>query len=131
MQNSNNKVENTFSLKYILISAAFITLYINPALQDPFNSPKFWILIIAGSWLIGKIIFQNLKFKGERSLIFTLVLAGLFLLFYLIAAVATDVSYNAFIGETQRKLGFTTYLFFITYLIGAMIIVKNSDTKFG
>jgi O-antigen ligase len=58
------------------------------------------------------------------------VLAGLFLLFYLIAAVATDVSYNAFIGETQRKLGFTTYLFFITYLIGAMIIVKNSDTKF-
>jgi len=51
----------------ILISASLITLYFNPSLEDPFNSPKLWILMISGSWLSGYLI-TNKTTPGSESM---------------------------------------------------------------
>jgi hypothetical protein len=40
-----------------------------------------------------------------------------FILSLLISAIFTDVKFNAFLGETQRRLGFVTYFFFAIYMI--------------
>ena len=46
-----------------------ITIIFNSKIQDPFNSPKFWALLISASWLLGYLF----KFKvniEERDKIF-------------------------------------------------------------
>jgi O-antigen ligase len=108
-------------LTFILFSASILTLYFNPSLQDPFNSPKLWILLICGCWLLGYLIF-NIHFliKIEEYRIFFILIFS-FVISLLMSALLTDIKFNAFLGETQRKLGFLTYLFFAIFMIVAVI----------
>ncbi len=102
----------------LLLIAALITLYINPDLQDPFNSPKMWILIIGGAWISGYIL--NLESKGLSRQIsqgnLLKVLLIVFLFFYLIAAILTDIKFVAFFGDSGRRVGFLTYFFLSIYM---------------
>ena len=33
-----------------------VTIYFNSTVQDPFNAPKFWVLLIGAAWLFGYLI---------------------------------------------------------------------------
>jgi hypothetical protein len=33
-----------------------ITIYFNSKAQDPFNAPKFWVLLVGAAWLLGYLI---------------------------------------------------------------------------
>jgi hypothetical protein len=106
---------------FILISGALITLYFNPALQDPFNSPKFWILSIAGSWLAGHcfITLKSKRDESSRSLkFFNFLLAG-FVISMLVSALFTDNKFSAFFGEAGRRIGFFTYLFLAVFMLAS------------
>lgn len=108
-------------LTFILFSASTLTLYFNPSLQDPFNSPKLWVLLICGFWLFGYLLLNIhflIKLKEYRIFI---ILIFSFVISLLTSALVTDVKYNAFLGETQRKLGFLTYLFFAIFMIATVI----------
>ena len=102
----------------LLLIAALTTLYINPDLQDPFNSPKMWILIIGGAWISGYIL--NLESKGlsrqisQKNLLKVLLI--IFLFFYLIAAILTDIKFVAFFGDSGRRVGFLTYFFLSIFM---------------
>ena len=99
----------------ILFSAALITLYFNPDLEDPFNSPKLWLLVIFGSWIAGLLLTANkLEFSQNKTLL-SIILTG-FIGSLAIAAIFTDVKYTAFFGEVQRRTGLITYVFFAIYL---------------
>ena len=106
---------------FILISSALITLYFNPALQDPFNSPKFWILSLAGSWLAGHcfITLKSKRDESSRSLkFFNFLLAG-FVISMLVSALFTDNKFSAFFGEAGRRIGFFTYLFLAVFMLAS------------
>ncbi|MGA1670315.1 MAG: hypothetical protein ACO39F_05440, partial [Candidatus Nanopelagicaceae bacterium] len=42
-------------LAWLLGGASVITLFFNSRIQDPFNSPKFWILLVVAGYLIGHL----------------------------------------------------------------------------
>jgi len=118
------KSTSNISLTTILIFASAITLYFNPSLEDPFNSPKFWVLIITGSWLLGFLIINIKNLISSKSDRLFVILVSFFIFSFFISAIFTDVKFNAFLGETQRRLGFITYFFLAIYMIVTSILSK-------
>ena len=101
-------------LAWLLGGASIITLFFNSRIQDPFNSPKFWILLVVAGYLIGHLIgtFGRVPFDAKPTLRILIGILSLFTLALLIASLVTDVWYVAFFGEYQRKNGFLTYAAF-------------------
>ena len=101
----------------IFTSASSVTLYFNPSIQDPFNSPKFWLLILTGSWLAGYLIIkQKTSSKLLNNKLFYILLSG-FVIFMLLSALFTESKFTAFFGDSGRRLGFLTYLFLAIFML--------------
>lgn len=115
-------------LAWLLGGASAITLFFNSRIQDPFNSPKFWILLVVAGYLIGHLIGGYGKVPGDAkpTLRMAIILAGLFTLALLVASLVTDVWYVAFFGEYQRKNGFLTYAAFVIILYAAARYLRVS-----
>ncbi len=129
MKNKKRLVENSSILWWIYGGCAATTLYFNSKIQDPFNSPKMWIIMLIAAWLVGHIIANNNKsFKAPETKIFIMLL-GVFILFGFIATLTTDVAFTAFFGENQRRNGFLTYLALIVFMLAASIYVKLESLK--
>ena len=129
MKTKKRVLENSSIIWWIFGGCAVTTLYFNSKIQDPFNSPKMWIIILISAWLTGHIIANNQKsFKNIDIRIFTSLL-GCFVLFGLIAAITTDISYTAFFGENQRRNGFLTYLALIVFMLASAIFIKLEAIK--
>lgn len=129
MNNKKRLVDNSSILWWIYGGCAATTLYFNSKIQDPFNSPKMWIVILVSAWLVGHIIANNNKsFKVPETKIFVALL-GIFVLSSFISALTTDISYTAFFGENQRRNGFLTYLALVIFMLAASIYVKVESLK--
>jgi hypothetical protein len=109
-----NNFKESSPMKLVLFSGFLITVYFNPDLQDPFNSPKFWLLMIFGSWLCGYLLPGfNLK-KINNTLRTNLGLISIcgFILTLFISALNTNLKFTAFFGDSGRRIGFVTYLYY-------------------
>lgn len=101
----------------IFTSASSVTLYFNPSIQDPFNSPKFWLLLLTGSWLAGYLIIkQKSSSKLSNNKLFYILLSG-FVIFMLLSVLFTESKFTAFFGDAGRRLGFLTYLFLAIFML--------------
>ena len=103
----------------LLVATFFITIYFNPSLEDPFNSPKLWVLMISGCWISGYLITsRNSSVFGAKSAVkkVNFITFG-FVFFLFISTLLTDIKYTAFFGEAQRRTGFLTYLFLTIFLV--------------
>jgi hypothetical protein len=122
-------VANSPQLWWILVGAAFVTLYFNSKLQDPFNSPKMWALLAISSWLLGFIVF-DLRSSLRIQVIHRLFLFSMFFLATgLFAALNTDVLYVAFLGETQRRNGFISYLALVILMLASAFFIRVDGIK--
>ena len=112
-------------IKRTILFSILISLYFNTNLQDPFNSPKMWILMCISGWLLPYVIstksIRSFSFRGNTSN-WANSLIILFLVFLLISSLMTEVKFTAFFGVEGRRLGFITYfclgilmLFFIKF----------------
>lgn len=120
------EVRSTNPASLILLSAALVTLYINPGLEDPFNSPKLWILIVFGSWIAGLLI--TLKNSGsDKPLTYLKIILLSLILSLVLATGFTDVKYTAIFGEVQRRIGLITYLFLAIYLFASSKFIRYSS----
>jgi O-antigen ligase len=129
MKIKKRQLENSSIIWWIFGGCAFTTLYFNSKIQDPFNSPKMWIIFLVSAWLIGHIVSTKYNsFKDLNIKIFGLLLVC-FVLFGFIAAVVTDISFTAFFGENQRRNGFLTYLALIIFMFAAAVFVKLEAVK--
>jgi O-antigen ligase len=129
MKTQKRILENSSIIWWIFGGCAVTTLYLNSKIQDPFNSPKMWIIFLISSWLIGHIVAKrHNSFKEINIRIFGLLLAC-FVVFGFIAAVVTDVSFTAFFGENQRRNGFLTYLSLTIFMFAAAIFVRLEAIK--
>ncbi len=121
-----SELRSTNPAGLILLSAALITLYINPSLEDPFNSPKQWLLIIFGCWIVG--LLATLKSSvSDKSLNYLKLILLSLILSLVFATAFTDVKYTAIFGEVQRRIGLITYLFFAIYLFASSKFIKFSS----
>ena len=118
---AKQKLTNPVGL--ILFSAAFITLYFNPNLEDPFNSPKLWLLIIFGSWIAGLLITVKKSVFRQNKTLLSIILPS-FIGSLAIAAIFTDIKYTAIFGEVQRRVGLVSYIFFAVYLYASAKFFK-------
>jgi O-antigen ligase len=129
MKSKSNVGGNSSILWWILGGSALVTLYFNSKIQDPFNSPKMWIIMLISAWLVGHLIFRN-KIDSSNKIIKAFnLLAVVFSFFLLIAAAKTDLIYTAFFGENQRRNGFFTYLSLVIFMLSAANFIKLNSLK--
>lgn len=116
-------------MRWILGGLIAVTLYFQTNLNDPFNSPKLWILLIVAAWLLGYTFsFRSIIF-ANRNLKITLYLVLIFISFAFLATLMTDFKYVAFFGETQRRNGFLAYFALGTILIVTSVFIRMFNIK--
>jgi O-antigen ligase len=102
--------EKTPLINQILLFCSAITLMINPSIQDPFNSPKYWLLILMAAFLFGHILIsRKILFSKIESKNLAIILT-IFLVFNLISSLKTNDLFTAFMGDSLRRNGFITYI---------------------
>jgi len=105
--------------KIIMWSSALSTLFFWPALRDPFNSPKSWILALGSFWLLGWILFQLKSLWFEAPLKWATILAGVYGTTLFIAMLFTDNTYIGLFGEYQRKNGFISSISLVIFFLAS------------
>lgn len=128
MANKNKKLAIINSpLKLLLTLSVAITLYFGTQLQDPFNTPKLAILIVLAvgltPYLFERSTNQFKLFLIERLIIYLLIMG------FTISTLLTNDKYVAIFGESQRKLGYLTYLGFIIVFLISMKYFEISNIR--
>ena len=126
MQKQNKKIiiNNSGPLWWLIGGTGFVTLYFNPKIQDPFNSPKLWCLLVISGWLLGHIISRyKLSIKTNNARI-SFILILFFATSNLIATLFSDNRYVSFFGENFRKNGFLDYLCLCIILFASVIFIS-------
>jgi O-antigen ligase len=116
--------------RFVLSSAAIITLFFFTSLRDPFNAPKLWLNILLGAFLLGHLAIDSLAGKfseGQKTLKILAGIVAAFVFFMLIAAISSDVKYIAFFGDNQRNTGWLDYFFLSVFLFSAAKHVRIRD----
>jgi O-antigen ligase len=124
--NIKRSPQNSGVVWWLVGGASLITLYFNSKIQDPFNAPKFWLLILISSWLTGHLLFNKRKINNSGLLKKFVVILAVLNLLLLITAFLTDVKYVAFFGENQRRTGFLTYLSLSIISLSAATFIRRA-----
>jgi O-antigen ligase len=96
---------------------------------DPFNSPKFVLLLLIAGWLIGYLVnsYREIPIKFKTHEFATTLTVGFFLIFLLISTLLTDVFIVGLLGDTQRRNGFLTYLGLSIILLYSVRVINHSN----
>ena len=121
--------EKTPLINQILLFCSAITLILNPEIQDPFNSPKFWLLILMAAFMLGHIfVSRKIIFSNIASKILALILT-IFLIFNLISSLKTNDLFTAFMGDSLRRNGFITYISLSIVMLTTAIYFRITSIK--
>ena len=116
-------------MRWILGGLVAVTLFFQTTLADPFNSPKLWILMLMGAWLLGYVVGNKELILLSDPLKQLSVILFAFLIFLVIATLLTDFRYFAFFGETQRRNGFFQYLALSIVLMATAMFIRMFNIK--
>ena len=118
-----------FLRRLVLLTGLATTFIVWTSLTDPINLPKFFVLTVLATWILGSsiaiVISRKEKFfgLGQWALIaftFGVVLAG----------VLTDVRFEAFFGAEQRNNGAISYLALAGLTFAGMTFFGPLSVKF-
>ena len=118
-------------INLVLVGLAAVTLLFNSSLQDPFNAPKMWLLLIFGAWLLGQLkgeLINEIRAKSlsGNSKRILLIFSG-FLVTNFMALLFTDSKYVGLFGDYQRRTGFLTYVCLATFFWFTAKIIRSTD----
>jgi len=116
-------------MRWILAGLVAITLFFQTNLADPFNSPKLWILMLIGAWLLGHVVGNKDLILISEPLKQLSIILFVFLTFLFIATLLTDFKYVALFGETQRRNGFFQYLALSIVLMATAMFTRALNVK--
>ena len=104
----------------------FITIYFNAQIQDPFNAPKFWVLILGASWLTGFLLLELKKevILNQNINKYSILLTLFFVGFSLLSVLLAKNKFIAFFGENMRKNGFITYFCLSVFFLLTALHIK-------
>ncbi len=123
---STPRIKSTPIPTLIFSGTAVIILFFNPNLQDPFNAPKLWVLMLLSSSLIGYIFFQTSENNNKVSPKIVILLAS-FVGLGFISALLSENQLVSFLGENQRKNGLATYasLAIVFYAVAKFVKLRD------
>lgn len=106
-----------------------VTSYFNSKTQDPFNSPKFWVLLLGAAWLLGYLITfrKQPKLLNSKAIKFTQILLLLFIGASTLALLAADNGQIALFGDNMRKNGYLTYLALAIFFWAVAVFINSSN----
>ena len=112
------------ALRWLIWGGALVTLGLWFSLNDPFNSPKMWVLSVAGFWLLGWILLQFKYFIKNPTLKITTILSLIFIVTLTAAWIATDNKFIGFFGQYGRRTGLLEYMCLIIFLLSAAYLLR-------
>jgi len=122
--------------RFVLSSAAIITLFFFTSLRDPFNAPKLWLNILLGAFLLGHLVMDLLSGRfaeGQTQLKMLAGIVGSFVGFMFISAILSSPKYITFFGDNQRNTGWIDYLFLSIFIYSTAkhIRVRNLNMVYS
>lgn len=116
-------------LKWLVRGGALTTLIVWFSINDPFNSPKSWVLSITGFWLLGWLIFNAKEFIQNPVTRTTTFLATTFFTTLVVAWLATDNKFIGFFGQYGRKTGLLEYTCLIVFFLSAVFLIRSDSVR--
>ena len=115
------KNTNSSSNWLLLFGISAVTIYFKTNAEDPFNTPKLLILMILGAYMFGHLanMIRIQGLKSHRTDIGILILAISLLALLLVATLSTNPKLVGFIGDTQRRNGYLSYLMLVIIFLFA------------
>lgn len=115
MQKSNKRAKINIRSNQIWVLYSGVvasTFYISTTSEDPFNTPKFIILMLTAGWLLGHLLNEYFRSRLKHNSVDLkiLLLIVFFLLSQTVALAFTHVKFTGLFGDTQRRNGYLTYL---------------------
>lgn len=109
---------------FLVLGVSLVTLYFDLKSVDPINTPKLILLLIISSLATGRLVktIKSTRIKHSKNWYLLILLVSFFLGSSLISTLLSDSLFTSFIGDTQRRNGFLSYL--------ALSIVALSASKF-
>ena len=114
------------TVSWILNFAILITVIFHSKIQDPFNSPKFWVLLLSASLLLGTLIRGKINFSsGDKKFYIKItIILVMYILFLLISSILSYNQNTSFFGESFRRNGSLTYIAFAIFFLSAAKFVR-------
>jgi len=123
------KSQNDKAVWWVGCFLFLVTIYFNSRTQDPFNAPKFWVLLIGAAWLFGYLISylqenrKNLPVPIKKSIILILI----FIIFSTISMIMSKNTFIALLGDNLRKNGYLTYLSLSIIFLTTVFYVRSNN----
>lgn len=114
---------------FLFLGASLVTLYFNSRIQDPFNAPKMWLVLLLASLLFGYLVSDFRKLINSQELKLMSWLTSLFVMSGIFALALTDNKYTGFFGENQRRNGFLSYASLAILILAASLYVRLESIK--
>ena len=124
---------NSKIVSWVFNFAILITIYFDSKIQDPFNSPKFWVLLLSASWLLGHLVKNKVEFS-ESDKKFYIKIYLVIVAYLVFLAISSLLSYNkqvSLLGETFRRNGALTYTGFAIFFLMAAKFIRFENIKIG
>ena len=134
MQTTNkNRFPKSYQVNWIFYGALAITLYFDAQAQDPFNLPKFWLLILITPILLSYIFTSRITLTKEEKRFYWAVnwLCAIYLGFILLSSFFAYSFQVAILGESFRRNGMLTYLGFLTFFLASIKYVRFENILSG
>lgn len=124
---------NTKIVSWIFSLAILITIFFYSKIQDPFNSPKFWILLLSASWLLGYLVKTKVDIAESDKIFYNKItlLISAYIIFLLLSSFFSYNKNVSFLGETFRRNGTLTYLGFAIFFLATAKYVRFENIKIG
>lgn len=109
--------------------ASLVTLWFQTKTQDPFNVPKFSLLILVAPFTLYVLSTKSRMKDFTMETRVTLVALGMFLTAFLMASLSSGNFYQSMVGLYQRNLGFLTYLSFAFLFICTCLTLNHKNVN--
>ena len=123
---SKSVIVKNKSVSWILNFAILITVIFHSKIQDPFNSPKFWVLLFSASLLLGTLIRGKINFSsGDKKFYIKItIILVLYVSFLIISSIFSYNQNTSFFGESFRRNGSLTYIAFAVFFLSTAKFVR-------
>jgi len=124
-----SKSQNDKAVWWVGCFLFLITIYFNSRTQDPFNAPKFWVLLTGAAWLFGYLISylqenrKNLPEPIKKSIILVII----FISFSTISMIMSINTFIAFFGDNMRKNGYLTYFSLSIIFLATVFHIRSNN----